>query len=99
VLIAVIYTSRPNATEEMAKRSLSLFTKWQLPAGFEFKAHHAFADGTGGVAIAEAASAAALLEATSVYQPFFEFKTVPVVEISAAVPIFQKVNAWRDSIR
>lgn len=33
------------------------------------------------------------------YSLFFEFKVVPVVDIVAAVPIFQKSNAWRDSVR
>jgi hypothetical protein len=98
MLFAVLYTAR-DVTEEKEKRSLSLFTNWQPPPGYEFKAHYALADGTGGVGIVEANSAAALLEAHTPWGPFFEFRTVPVVEVDQAIPIFQKVNAWRDSVK
>lgn len=98
MLIAGTYTARPTVSEGSEKRSLQLFTNWTPPAGFTFKSHYAFSDGTGGVFIAEA-TAEALLEATSPYAPFFEFKVVPVVDITAAVPILQKVGAWRDSVR
>jgi hypothetical protein len=98
MLFAVMYTAR-DVTEEKEKRSLNLFTNWKPPAGYEFKAHYSLADGSGGLAIVEAASPAALLEAHGPWGPFFEFRTVPVVEVDQAVPIFQRVNAWRDSIR
>jgi hypothetical protein len=99
MLFAVIYTARDNVSEASEKRSLQLFTNWKPPAGYEFKAHYSFADGTGGAAIVEATTAAVLLEAHAPWGPFFEFKTVPVVEVSQSVPIFQKVNAWRDSVK
>jgi len=98
MLFAVLYTAR-NVTEEKDKRSLNLFTNWKPPAGYEFKAHYALADGTGGMAVVEANSAAALLEAHAPYAAFFDFRTVPIVEIETAVPIFQRVNAWRDSVK
>ena len=98
MLFGVLYTAR-NVTEENDKRSLNLFTNWKPPAGYEFKAHYAFADGTGGMAVVEANSATALLEAHSPYAAFFDFRTVPIVEIEKAVPIFQRVNAWRDSVK
>ena len=98
MLFAVLYTAR-DVTEEKEKRSLSLFTNWKPPAGYEFKAHYTLADGTGGMAIVEANSGLALLEAHAPWGPFFEFRTVPVVEVDKAVPIFQKVNAWRDSVK
>jgi hypothetical protein len=98
MLFAVTYTVR-NATEETEKRSLNLFTQWKPPSGYEFKAHYALCDGRGGLVIAEAATTAALLEAHAPWAPFFEFQAVPILEIERAVPIFQKVNAWRDSVR
>ncbi len=98
MLFAVVYTEK-NATEASQHRSLNLFTNWKPPAGYEFKSHYATADGSGGVAIVEANSAATLLEAHSPWTPFFDFRTVPVVEIEKAVPIFQRVNAWRDSVK
>jgi hypothetical protein len=98
MLFAGIYTSRPTVSEASANRSLQLFTNWTPPSAFTFRSHYAFSDGTGGIFIAES-TAEALLEATSPYQPFFEFKVVPIVDIMAAVPILQKVNAWRESVR
>ena len=98
MLFALTYTAR-NVTEKKDKRSLSLFTNWKPPAGYEFKHHYAYGDGTGGVAIVESNSAAAILEAHGPWGPFFEFKIVPIIEIDKAVPIFQRVNAWRDSVK
>ncbi len=98
MLFAMTYVAR-DVSEDKEKRSLSLFTHWKPPAGYEFKAHYALADGTGGLGIIEAASAAAILEAHSPWGPFFEFKIVPIVEIDKAVPVFQRVQAWRESIK
>lgn len=98
MLFVVVYTAR-NVSEESEKRSLNLFTNWKPPAGYEFKAHYSFADGSGGVSIAEASSAAAILEAHAPWGPFFEFRTFPVVEVEKAVPIFQKIHAWRNSVK
>ena len=97
MLFALTYVAR-NVTEETEKRSLSLFTNWRPPAGYEFKSHYAFGDGSGGVAIVEASSSAAILEAHGPWGPFFEFKIIPIVEIEKAVPVFQRVQAWRESI-
>jgi hypothetical protein len=95
MLFAAIYRLR-QPTEQSAKRSLALFTSWQPP--FEFKAHWARADGDGGIAILEADDAAVVLEGIVPFTPYFEFEVSPVVEIMDAVPIFMKVNAWRDSV-
>jgi hypothetical protein len=98
MLFAGIYTLRPSASESSAKRSLQLFASWTPPSGFSFKAHYAFGDGTGGTFIADS-TAEALLEASSVWAPFFEFRVWPVVDVTAAAPIWQRVNQWRDSVR
>ena len=97
MLFAVTYTGKHDS-EEMEKRSLNLFKNWTPPAGFEFKAHYAFADASGGVAIVEVGSPEALLEACAPYQAFNDFEAIPIVEVSAAMPIYDKTNAWRDSV-
>lgn len=98
MLFAVTWTER-GASEEGQKRLLQLFTNWKPPAGLEFKGFYDFADGSGGIAIVEAPSAAAVLEATGPFTPYLEFRAVPIVDSYEAVPIFQRVNAWRDSLR
>jgi hypothetical protein len=94
VEFGVVYSER-NPTEEAQKRSLQLFTSWDPPV--EFRGHWAFASG-GGMAVVEAGTAAALVEAIAPYTPFFDFKVEPIVPAEEAVPIFMKTNAWRDSV-
>lgn len=99
MLFAITFTPRPGTTEERDKRTITLFTNWQPPAGYEFKGLYDFADGNGGMGIVEASSAEVLLEAHAVWTTFFEFSVRPIVEAQQAVAIFQKAHAWRDSIR
>jgi hypothetical protein len=98
MLFALTYTPRDGASEERDKRTLKLFTNWQAPAGFEFKGFYDYADGNGGVAIVECSSAELMLEATAPWSAFFEFTFRPLVPVEKSTPIFQKANAWRDSI-
>jgi Protein of unknown function (DUF3303) len=95
VLFAAIYTPH-SVTEEAQKRSLQLFMNWTPP--FEFKAHYARADANGGIAIFEADDPNVVLEGIAPFTPFFDFEVVPVSEIESAVPVFAKVNEWRDSV-
>ena len=99
MLFAITYTPRGDVTEEKEKRSLQLFSNWTPPAGFDQKAHYVMAESGGGIIIVEASSAAALVEAAAPWGPFFEIRTLPIVDVSESVAIAQKVNAWRDSVR
>lgn len=97
MLIGGTYTTRFDS-EESSRRNLRLFANWTPPSGFEFKAHWARADGTGGMFVAEAASAEVLLEATAPWTTRMDFDIAPIVDIAAAVPLFMKVQAWMDSV-
>jgi hypothetical protein len=97
MLIGGTYTTRIDS-EASSKRNLQLFANWTTPAGFEFKAHWARADGKGGMFIAEAATAEALLEATAPWSTRLDFDIAPIVEITSAVPLFMKVQAWMDTV-
>ena len=99
MLFALTYTPRSGLTEERDKRTLKLFTNWRPPSGVDFKGFYDYADGDGGIAIIEAASAGALLETTAPWAAFFEFRARPVVAVEESTPIFEKAFAWRDSIR
>ena len=98
MLFATIYTPRGTGSEEASKRAQQIYSQWKPPAGLEIKAFYSFADGNGGIAIAEATSAAAMLETISPFAPYFEYKVVPIVEIAEAMAIGQRANAWRDSL-
>jgi hypothetical protein len=94
MLFGVVYTER-DVSEAAQKRSLELFTNWQPPV--EFQGHWAFATG-GGMAVIEAESAAAVVEAIAPWTTFFHFKVEPVVGVEEGVAIFMKTNAWRESV-
>ena len=99
MLVAIVWANRAGATEESDKRTLKLFKNWQPPAGLDFKSFYDYADGNGGIAIAEANSAEAILEATAPWAAFFNFTVRPIVAAEKSPAIFEKANAWRDSIR
>ena len=94
---AVIYYGT-DGTEDSEKRGLNLFKNWVPPAGFKFKSHHAFADRSGGVAIVNVDSPETLMEALTPFQAYNDFTVRPIVDIEAAVPIFDKAIAFRDSV-
>ena len=99
MLFAVNWVNRGGATEERDRRIHKLFTNWKPPAGFDFKAFYDYADGNGGVAIAEATSPETVLEVCATWSTFFEFTVRPIVPSEKATPIFEKAIAWRDSVR
>ena len=85
-------------SEEAEKRSLAVFAQWQPPAGAEFKGFYGFADGTGGVAIIEADSAATIARTTSPWTPWLRFTVTPIVPIEEATGIAGEAIAFRDSV-
>ena len=99
MLFAVSFTPRPGTSEDRDKRTLTMFDQWKPPSGYEFKAFYDYADGDGGMAIVEASSAEALLEAHAIWAPYFVFKIRPVVDVEKGTAIFHKAVAWRDSVR
>jgi hypothetical protein len=99
MLFAVTFTPRAGWSEEREQRTLKLFTSWEPPQGYELKALYDYADGDGGIAIVEASSAEALMEAHAIFATHFEFRARPIVDGQAAVGILQKAEAWRQSIR
>ena len=98
MLLAVTYKPKDNVTEESEKRSLNLFTNWTPPEGFEFKAHYVTGSGKG-IAIVEASSALAVIEAMAPFGPFLDFDSEPCADIAEAVPVTMKTYAWRDSVK
>jgi len=80
------------------RRRARLFKNWTPPAGFEFKSHHAFADRNGGVAIVDVDSPETLMEALTPFQAFNDLTATPIVEVDAAVAIYEKTLAWSDTV-
>ena len=86
-------------SEAEIQRSLAFFSQWKPPDGFEFKGFWGFADGSGGVAIIEADSAAALARATAPFAPWLRFSTTPILPIEEASAIAGEAAAARASFR
>ncbi|MDO8267446.1 MAG: hypothetical protein Q7T32_06390 [Moraxellaceae bacterium] len=99
MLFASIYTYRGTVTEESQKRLLNLFVNWKTPEGFTIKSQYSFADGSGGLVLIDAECEVAALEGTAPWIPFLEFRTIPIVEIEKAIPVFLAAAAWRDSVK
>ena len=97
MLFHVVYTFR-DAGEEGSERALRLFQNWQPPAGFEFKVHYQFADGSGGMNIVEAESAVALLQATGAFAPYMDFELTPIVTIEEGVAAGEEAIAFRAGV-
>jgi hypothetical protein len=87
-----------DTSEEGERRSLAVFSKWQPPAGAEFKGFYGFADGTGGVAIIEADSVAAIARTTAPWTPWLEFTMTPILPIEESTAIANEAMAFRDSV-
>jgi hypothetical protein len=85
-------------SEEAEKRSLKVFAQWQPPAGADFKGFYGFVDGSGGVAIIEADSAATIARTMAPWTPWLRFMVKPIVPIEEATAIASEAVAFRDSV-
>ena len=85
-----------DSTEAGQKRSLQLFSKWQ-PGPGKFQGFYGFADGGGGVALIEAASAAELARTMAVFTPFLKFTARVIVPIQESAAISMEAAVWRDA--
>ncbi len=86
-------------SEEGTRRSLTVFGKWQPPVGAEFKGFYGFADGTGGVAIIEADSAATVARTSAPWMPWLSFTVTPILPIEEASAIASEGVQFRDSVQ
>ncbi|MET0627406.1 MAG: DUF3303 family protein [Acidimicrobiia bacterium] len=83
-------------TEEGERRSLGMFAGWEPPKEAEFHGFYGFVDGTGGVAIIEADSAATLARVTGLWTPWMRFTVTPILPIEESAMIGAEAVAYRD---
>ena len=86
-----------DTSEDGERRSLEVFSRWQPPEGTEFQAFYGFADHSGGFAIIEADSAAALAQASAPFVPWLRFDAKPILPIEDAAAISGSGVAFRDA--
>jgi hypothetical protein len=82
---------RENLSEAEVQRALRVFSSWTPPAGVEIRAHYAAASG-GDFVVIETDSAAALLEAASVWRPFLHYTFEPIVPVSEGASAIGKAT-------
>ena len=87
-----------DTSEEGQRRSLAVFEKWQPPTGAEFQGFYGFADGSGGVALVEADSAATLARTIDPWTPWLHFAVTPIIPIEESSAIAMEAVAFRDSV-
>ncbi len=87
-----------DTTEDGERRSLDVFSKWQPPAGAEFKGFYGFASGGGGFAIIEVESAATLARTAAPWTPWLRFTATPILPIEESSAIAGEGVSFRDSV-
>jgi hypothetical protein len=87
-----------DTSEEPIRRNLAFFSQWKPPEGFEFRGFWGFADGSGGIAIVEADSAATLAQATAPFTPWLRFTTTPILPVEESAAIAAEAVGLRDSV-
>jgi hypothetical protein len=87
-----------DTSEAGVRRSLAVFSKWQPPAGAEFKGFYGYADSTGGVAILEVDSHETLERTTAPWVPWIRFTANAITPIEESTLIANEALAFRDSI-
>jgi hypothetical protein len=87
-----------DTTEEGERRSLAVFSQWQPPEGAQFQGFYGFADGTGGVALVEADTAATLAKTCAPWVPWLRFTATPILPIEESSAISGEAVAFRDSV-
>jgi hypothetical protein len=83
-------------TEEGQKRSLGVFARWQ-PGPAQFQGFYGYADGTGGMAVVEASSAAELARTVAPWTPWLSFDMKVLVPIQESAEIGNEAIAFRDA--
>jgi Protein of unknown function (DUF3303) len=87
-----------DTSDEAEREGLAMFGKWQPPAGAEFKGFYGFADGTGGVAIVEADSAATVARTIAPWTTRLRFTVTVILPIEESNAIVGEALAFRDSV-
>jgi hypothetical protein len=95
---AVTWEVRPNLTEESAKRSLLVFSKWSPTHPEHFQAFLGRIDGNGGFAVVETDDPTELAKDTAPFTTWFEFNIYPCLDIADSAAINGEAMAFLDSV-
>jgi uncharacterized protein DUF3303 len=94
----VSWEVRPNITEEDAKRSLTVFSKWSPSHPEHFLAFLGRIDGNGGFGVVETDDPTELAKDIAPFAGWFEFQVYPCLEIADTAAINTEAMAFLESI-
>ena len=96
MLFLVSWKNRAGHGPAEGEAGLEVFSRWEPPAGFEFKAMYGRADG-GGFCICEVESAEVMMQATAPWAgTLLDYEMSPIVEIERTVEIMNEAVAFRN---
>jgi hypothetical protein len=98
MLFAVNYRRRPIVDDEGTRRLIDIFLAWTPATNVEVFRHYHFARGGAGIVLLEVASASALYQALTTFDPIIEYEVEPLLDVKEAVAIKLDVDAWVSEI-
>lgn len=94
----ITWEARPNLTEEAAKRSLLVFSKWAPAHPEHFHSFLGRIDGNGGFAVTETDDASEVLRDLAPFTAWFDFRVHPCLDIADQAAINGEAMAFLDSV-
>ena len=94
----ISWESRPSITEESAKRSLAVFSKWSPSHPEHFLQFLGRVDGNGGFAVVETDDVSEIAKDTTPFASWFEFHVYPCLDIADSAAIDADAVAFLDSV-
>lgn len=94
----VSWEARPSITEEDARRSLTVFSKWSPSHPEHFSAFLGRIDRNGGFAVIETDDATEIAKDTAPFAGWFEFHVYPCMDIADSAAIDTEAMAFLESV-
>jgi hypothetical protein len=86
------------ASEDGDRRVLSILEKFEVPEGVTVHSWVERVDGTGGFGLLESDDPQALAAGFSLFDPYFSFEVVPVIQHADSVEVLAAAVALRDGL-
>ncbi len=97
MLFHVSQKNKIGLTHEDQKKMLQMWEKFEPPPGFQIKMHVFAPDGQA-FAVVEADTIEAVYEVGALWSGvFLDYEIVPVIDVSAAIPLIEKAIAAREA--
>ena len=89
--------ARPGQSADDRQKVVRIFEGWTPPSELKIVAHYVDPGGSDFVVV-ETTSAAALVEATSIWAPYIDYTVTPVVDASSAVERIRSAEQTRSQL-